>query len=57
MFGDEKEKNLIQLMVFDNSSGTTRPVTELASIPYWPQASYRNHSEVSAIRQISVHRQ
>ncbi|NJD78922.1 MAG: hypothetical protein FIB08_17820, partial [Candidatus Methanoperedens sp.] len=44
IFGDKKQKNLIQLMVFDNSSGTIRPITELASIPYWPQASYRNHS-------------
>ncbi len=45
-FGTEKQKNLITLMILDNTSinGTNEPVTGLTSLPAWPQASYRNHS-------------
>ncbi len=43
-FGTEKQKNLIELMILDNTRGTIKPVTGLASRPAWPQASYRKHS-------------
>ncbi|VVB89210.1 Uncharacterised protein [uncultured archaeon] len=43
-YGNEKQKNLISLMVLDNSTGTVKPATGLTSLPAWPQASYRNHS-------------
>ncbi len=41
-FGSEKQKNLIELMILNKSSG--KQVTNLASPPAWPQASFRNHS-------------
>jgi len=44
MFGQEKQKNLITLMVFDNSSGTAKPLTELITPPTYPQVTRRNHS-------------
>lgn len=43
-YGTEKQKNLIELMVLDNTTGTIKPVTGLASRPSWPQASYRKHN-------------
>lgn len=43
-YGTENQKNLISIMVFDNTGGTIKPVTGLTSPPSWPQASYRNHS-------------
>ncbi|MCL7413706.1 MAG: immune inhibitor A, partial [ANME-2 cluster archaeon] len=43
-FGSEKQKNMISLMILDNSTGTIKPVTGLATLPTWPQATYRNHS-------------
>ncbi|TFH46597.1 MAG: hypothetical protein E4G94_02065, partial [ANME-2 cluster archaeon] len=43
-WGEEKQKNQISLMVFDNSTGTIKPVTGLTTTPIWPYASYRNHS-------------
>lgn len=45
-FGSEKQKNLIALMVLDNTTGTAMPITGLTTRPIWPQASYRQHSGV-----------
>src|SRR3990172_6167370 len=43
-FGTEIQKNLISLMIFDNSTGTTKPVTGLVTLPAFPQVTRRNHS-------------
>lgn len=47
-FGDEKQKNLISLMVLDKITG--KPVTGLTSNitsnPVWPQASFKKHSGI-----------
>ena len=42
-FGSEEQKNMVILSILDNSTGTIKPVSGLASLPTWPQASYRNH--------------
>jgi hypothetical protein len=41
-FGAEKQKNLINLMILDKTTG--KPVTGLTSYPTWPQASFRKYS-------------
>ncbi|SNQ59372.1 exported hypothetical protein [Candidatus Methanoperedens nitroreducens] len=43
-YGTEKQKNLIAVMVLDNSTGTVKPVPGLITRPAWPQASYRKYS-------------
>ncbi len=43
-YGAEKQKNLIELLILDNTTGTIKPLTGLASRPSWPQASYRKHN-------------
>ncbi len=45
-FGEEIQKNLIVLTIFDNSTGTIKPIAGLTSAPIWPLASFRNHSGV-----------
>ncbi|MCX9082115.1 MAG: immune inhibitor A [Candidatus Methanoperedens sp.] len=40
-FGTEKQKNLINLMILDKTTG--KPVPELTSYPSWPQASFRKY--------------
>lgn len=41
-FGTEKQKNSINLMILDKTTG--KPVPELTSHPTWPQASFRKYS-------------
>lgn len=41
-FGGEKQKNLINLMILDKTTG--KPVPGLTSYPAWPQASFRKYS-------------
>lgn len=43
-YGTDKQKNLILLMLLDNTSGTIRPITGLADPPTWPLASFRKHA-------------
>lgn len=43
-FGTENQRNLVAFTVYDNSTGTIKPVTGLATLPIWPQASYRQYS-------------
>ncbi len=45
-WGTEKQKNLIALMILDNTSGTIEPLTGLTAPPVWPQVSYRNYSGI-----------
>lgn len=40
-FGEDKLKNMIVLSILDNSTGTIRPVTGLATGPTWPRATFR----------------
>ncbi|PWB55567.1 MAG: hypothetical protein C3F06_02205 [Candidatus Methanoperedenaceae archaeon] len=41
-FGTEKQKNIINLMILDKTTG--KPVPGLTSYPTWPQASFRKYS-------------
>lgn len=43
-FGTDKQKNLVELMILDNSTGTAKPITGLTTRPTWPQASYRKYN-------------
>ncbi len=43
-WGTDRQKNLILLSIFDNSTGSIKPVQGLTSWLSWPQASFRNHS-------------
>ncbi len=42
--GPEKQKNLVALTVFDNTTGTIKPITGLATPPIWPQASNKKYT-------------
>jgi len=42
-FGTDKQKNLILLSIFDNTTGTIKPIQGLTSWPTWPKATYRKY--------------
>ncbi|MCX9083211.1 MAG: immune inhibitor A, partial [Candidatus Methanoperedens sp.] len=42
-FGTDQQKNIVLINIYNNTSGTIKPVSGLVSLSTWPMASYRKY--------------